>query len=295
VCLALLKSNDVFIPFCNYLEKEMERCVLALGLNSRELIPEFEQRKKTKRSQIMREKLREDEYKSWCALPEKGKGVDLFQDSKIGNQVIVEKRGLTNSEWTTAMKMSARVIPVRTLPGRTTDSSICRKCGVERETLGHVLGSCQAGELLRNHRHHEVRSIIAKHLRKQGWTVFEEVTCLMEGGSSKRVDIWCYNESTNEGYILDPTVRLETSAQQPQEVDIEKKSHYVPCIPYFREKYKIDNIEVTGLLVGARGTITKFFEEFRKKFKLSKIIIEEIVISCIRNSCKILHNHLYKV
>jgi len=35
-----------------------------------------------------------------------------------------------------------------------------------RETLPHILGFCEKGELLRNKRHNDSRTIIAKHLRK---------------------------------------------------------------------------------------------------------------------------------
>jgi len=75
--------------------------------------------------------------------------------------------------------------------------------------------------------------------------------------STKRVDILCYKEETKEGFILDPTVRFEVNYReadpdnpdpklrekidQAQAVDIEKKKHYEPCIPYF-----LDRAEKTG-------------------------------------------------
>lgn len=39
--------------------------------------------------------------------------------------------------------------------------------------------------------------------------------------------------------IIDPTIRLETNKEQPEEVNQEKFSIYEPCIPYFQEKYKL--------------------------------------------------------
>ena len=78
-------------------------------------------------------------------------------------------------------------------------------------------------------------------------------------------------------------------------LSIEKKRHYEPCIPYFQEKYGLGNIEVIGLLVGARGTIPSFFEDFRKKVKLKKDVIQDIVIAAIRGSCQIYNNHVYNV
>ena len=88
---------------------------------------------------------------------------------------------------------------------------------------------------------------------------------------------------------------METSVDQPQQVDAEKKQHYEPCIPYFQAQFKLNNIEVIRLLVGARGTITTFFENFRKQFKIPKKVTEEIVIAVIRGSYQIYHNHVYHV
>lgn len=73
----------------------------------------------------------------------------------------------------------------------------------------------------------------------------------------------------------------------------EKTSIYQPCEDYFEEKYKLAKVEVIGLPIGARGSISNFFEYFQKKFKLTKDLRRELIISAIRGSCKILHNHLY--
>jgi hypothetical protein len=219
--------------------------------------------------------------------------VKLFDEHPETNKRIIDKQGLTCSEWITALKMACNVIPVRTLPGRSTNNNpLCRHCK-ERETLPHVLGNCHVGELLRNNRHHDIRRCIAKHLRQKGWLTYEEVHCTSETGSNKRVDIICYKANTKEGFIIDPTVRTEISHEQAEEVNREKKAHYNPCIEYFKEKYKLDSIEVMGLLVGARGTIFRKFEEFRKRFLLPKSITKEISILSIRGSHRIIHNHLY--
>ncbi|KAL1446313.1 hypothetical protein WDU94_005645 [Cyamophila willieti] len=293
VCIAVMKSNDKYAPFCKDLEKEMRKCVEKLNLNSAELETEFRAKEKAKPTKIMREKLRHKEYENWCNLQQRGIGVKMFSECTPYNQIVMDKKGITNSEWVTSLKMNCNVVPVRSIPGRSTDTPQCRNC-TERETLPHVLGSCHAGDLLRNARHHEIRSIIADHLRKENWTVQEEIHCVASNGSNRRVDIWCYKPNLNKGFILDPTVRMEMSLEQAGAVNEEKKSIYEPCIQYFRENYQIEDIEVMGLLVGARGAVTKFFEEFRRNFKLPKSLTEKVVISAIRGSCKIINNHLYK-
>lgn len=135
-----------------------------------------------------------------------------------------EKTGLSSSEWSTAIKMIGQVAPVRSLPGRSQDGSLCRHGCKEAETLGHILGVCPKSQLLRNNRHHVIRSKIANALKQKGWSIQEEITCNFSGGSIGRVDILAIKESTKEGFIFDPTVRLESSNDQPEQVHREKKT-----------------------------------------------------------------------
>src|ERR1700742_2834790 len=131
------------------------------------------------------------------------KGVALNQKSSYGNKRILNKYSLTRSEWTAMMKMSANVFPVRSLPGRSQDGPECRHVGcTRRETLPHILGDCEKGSLLRNERHNEVVRIIMKYLRQnKKWTVQDEVHCVGENSSTRRVDILCFDKNTKQGYI----------------------------------------------------------------------------------------------
>ena len=174
----------------------------------------------------------------------------MYKDYPKGNKVIINKTGITSSEWVSMIKMSSNLYPVRSIPGRSQDGTQCRliTC-TETESLAHVLCRCSKGSGLQINRHHQVRKIISSHLEKEGWTVLQEVSCIGEGMGNKRVDIICYKEDTREGYILDPTVRFEVNYReadpenpdprlrekidQALAVDIEKKKHYEPCIPYF--------------------------------------------------------------
>ncbi|KAJ4436285.1 hypothetical protein ANN_18916 [Periplaneta americana] len=138
--------------------------------------------------------------------------------------------------------------------------------------------SLEQGLLLRNSRHHLVRSKIAAALRNKGWIVEEEISCLAENGSTRRVDILAYNADTKQGIIVDPTIRFEVGCHQSAEVHHEKKSIYEPTVNYIKLKYALIHVEVFGLLVGARGTIPAFFEEFRRQFALPTSLRDDIVI-----------------
>lgn len=250
--------------------------------------------RKVKYSETLRKELRQREYIDWQRLRSKGKGVELFQDCPKINRLLYEKHSITTSEWINYFKMVGNVAAVRNTPGRSSGTNRCRivSCN-EIETLPHVLGFCQQGELLRHQRHNKIVKILGIALRKKKWTAIEEFCCLSSDGSTRRVDLLVYNEITRNGYILDPTVRFEIDQNQAEEVDKEKKSIYEPCIPDLQAKCKLKNIEVIGLLVGARGTIPKFFLNFCHSFKIEKSVIEEIAIEALRGSSRILANHLY--
>jgi len=61
---------------------------------------------------------------------------------------------------------------------------------------------------------------------------------------------------------------------QPEEVLTEKKRIYDPCIPDLKQKYKLKDLTVYGVLVGTRRTIS---------------------ISAIKGSHQIINNHLYSI
>ncbi|KAJ4433920.1 hypothetical protein ANN_16234 [Periplaneta americana] len=109
------------------------------------------------------------------------------------------------SEWREATKMNANVSAVRSVPGRSSGSNLCRRCDREVETLAHVLGACPHGELLRNTRHHTVRVVIATALRNKGYSAYEEVHGISSEGSNRRIDIIAFKPPSLEGYIIDPT------------------------------------------------------------------------------------------
>src|SRR5579872_5592342 len=107
-------------------------------------------------------------------------------------------------------------------------------------------------------------------MRKKGYEVYEEVVGTAERDSVRRIDIIAIDRKTRTGHILDPTVRYEMDTDQPAKVDEEKRLIYEPTIMYYKTQYNLQNIDVTGLMIGARGTIPDFFVKFTKRFGLPK-------------------------
>ena len=147
---------------------------------------------------------------------------------------------------------------VRPVPGWSQDNHR-RRCLNEIETLAHVLGSCTFGETVRISRHHRIHLLIAQALQEKHLNVHEEVPGIADNGGTRRVDIIAITPDASAAVILDPTVRFETYADQPIEVNLEKRNIYLPTIPYYKKKYKLQDINVIGLMTGARGTILAFF------------------------------------
>ena len=67
---------------------------------------------------------------------------------------------------------------------------------------------------------------------------------------------------------------------------------YEPTVPYHPDKYNLIFIDIIGLMIEARGTITQFFADFCKKFELQSAFATDISLDAIKGSPAILKNHL---
>lgn len=293
ICKVLLKENNKYISKYKRFDEEIQDCLIKLKLKREDTVDIQNIKVKT-----IRKQLQEEEFKNWCALPQKGRGATLFQECIKINKKMNNLDGLTDSEFKDYLKMIGDVAPVRGIKGRSKDGNRCRHCSTNEnfsfESLPHVLGQCSFGSLIRIERHNRIRTIIANEFRKKpNLEVFEEVTSVADKGSIRRCDIIIIDKSKQTGMILDPTVRFETSSKQPEEINYEKNQIYGPTIDYYKSKFKIKDIEIIGLLIGSRGTIPKFFSDFWINSNLPKSKLYEISLLSLKSSISILRNHLY--
>lgn len=281
-----LEKQGGIISRIKDLDNEISKCLTTLNIPSTDDI-------NVKR---IREDLRGQEFERWSGMKLKGIGVSLFSDFKNHNKWLTTKEGLTNTEYSELIKMSTNSAAVRAIPGRSQDGTQCRRCpGTENkptETLGHVLGSCPFGNLAIIHRHNTVRSLIAADLKKR-FEVYEEVQGIAEGGSTRRIDIIAIDRQNKKGFIIDPTIRFESRESQPQDVNEEKRNIYLPTIPYYKGKYDLEEIDVRGIFIGSRGTITSPFKSFATEFNICESVLKVISQSVVRASILILRNHIY--
>ncbi|KAL1452451.1 hypothetical protein WDU94_006682 [Cyamophila willieti] len=281
-----LQKQDGIIRRIIDLDGEISKCLTTLNISDSGNVD----------AKKIREELRMAEFERWEDMKMKGAGVCLFKEYKAHNKWLTTKEGLTTSEFTEIIKMNTNCAAVRAIPGRSRDGTQCRRCpGIENkphETLAHVLGSCPFGNLAIINRHNTVRSLIAKELGKQ-YEVYEEVSGLADDGSTRRIDIIAIDRKKERRIIVDPTVRFERDANQPQDVNEEKRNIYLPTTTYYKEKYNLKEIDVRGLLIGSRGTITSAFKNFATEFNISESCLKNISQSVVRASIIILRNHIY--
>lgn len=287
-CKTLFLLNHEYINHFRCLDVESDLCLKKINIQS----DSFSGNKWSLNGKKIRQIKQNQEFVKWQNLKQKGCGVELFDEYTPANSWIRNHEGLSTSEWKEAIKMVGYVSNLRGIPGRSQDGRQCRHC-TEIESLPHVLGKCQYGNLLRNIRHNTIRSLIATSL-KDKFDIYEEITCIGDNDSNRRVDILALNKNNKQiGYILDPTIRFERSKNQPTEVDREKKAIYEPTINYFKNKYKINEIEVIGLFIGARGTISKFFKDFAQRFGIPSKTVKLLARETLKLSVHILKHHLY--
>lgn len=79
---------------------------------------------------------------------------------------------------------------------------MCRRCGVQVETLGHILGMCTATKSKRIKRHNEISYLIVNKVLRQ-YTVFKEPAVNVIGDLCKP-DIVI--KDYEKVYIVDVTV-----------------------------------------------------------------------------------------
>lgn len=221
-----------------------------------------------------------------------------FKNHTASNDFIYNKNSLSSSEWVSAIKLNCNYAALNAVPGVNSTSTLCRKCNRENETIAHVTGSCPNNNLLITSRHHGVKHAIADLLKEKNLTCFDEVHATDTGGQSRFSDIIAFHPKLPNAYIIDPTIRYETSnPHQDDEIQKEKAEIYEKCIPFYEEKYAnefgIRQWAVRGMWFGSRGSfgnsVMNLFDELKLDKSRLKYLSEEIVVKTLH----IVTSHIY--
>jgi hypothetical protein len=95
------------------------------------------------------------ELQRWAHLKSQGKAVKAFEGDQIANQWLTHPTILNPSKYITALKLRTNVAANRVSLARAKRNvdATCRKCRVQMETLGHILGQCSSTKQARIARH----------------------------------------------------------------------------------------------------------------------------------------------
>ena len=141
-------------------------------------------------SRKIRKSLRLKSFHEWSQQKWQGLGVQNFATFPKCNNFITTRHGLSSSEWTAAIKLNTNYANLRGVPGVSSESTLCRRCGKEKETPFHVIGSCSYNGLLINSRHHNTKHQLRQLLEKKGYHCYEEVFAVDCEGSRRFSDIF---------------------------------------------------------------------------------------------------------
>lgn len=246
----------------------------------------------------LRSALRENSFKNWCNKPWQGLGVLHFKNYTPANNFIHNKNSLSSSEWIASIKLNINYANLNGVPGNTHSSILCRRCGKEKETPAHVIGSCKCNSVYVTSRHHKIKNKIANLLREKDFICFDEVHAVDSFGNNRYSDIIAFDNQSDKAYIIDPTIRFETNDKdQDHAVQLEKQTIYDECIPFYKDKYRAQYGDRTwktiGLWFGSRGSISNSVISFFNDFKLDKKYLTGLSESIILDSLHILHHHVY--
>ncbi len=237
-------------------------------------------------------------YEKWCGLKYQGSGAIHFKTHTPSNDFTYNKNTLSSSEWVAAIKLNVNYANLNGVPGVETTSNLCRKCNGEKETIPHVTGCCPSNNQLITYRHHSVKHFLTNLLRELGFICFEEVYGVDIDGRSRFSDIIAYDPKSTKAFIVDPTVRYETSeGDQDQNVSQEKRSIYEKCIPFYDEKYASEfgkrTWSVRGLWFGSRGTFGRSVLDFFNEVKIDTSHLRELSELILSKTIHIINNHIY--
>ena len=125
----------------------------------------------------------------------------------------------------------------------------CRRCGVQVETLGHILGLCTHIKNKRMKRHDEVCELIANN----EYVIFKEPEIEINGDRRKPDMVIKDHEKV---YVVDVTVKYENN-DSLRKAYKEKCKKYEKTAETLKQKFKAKESCVIPVVIGCRGAVPR--------------------------------------
>jgi hypothetical protein len=235
--------------------------------------------------------MKRSELAKWASLVSQGKSVKSFADNKIANAWLTNKKLLKPGNFISALRLRANVAGDRVALNRAVPQAnlMCRRCGAQLETLGHILGICTSTKVQRIDRHDEINNLIADEITKKDKeaAVTLEPTIRTPASGNLKPDLVV--QSQGRVFVVDVTVRHEDGnllAQGRQE----KLDKYEPLLPTLQEQLGALSGEVLPVVVGTRGALPKETIEALRKLEITdRKTLLTISLIALRASIRIYH------
>jgi hypothetical protein len=147
------------------------------------------------------------------------------------------------------------------------DNVNCRKCHIQTETLGHIIGQCTSTKQERIGRHDTIKDYLIKRMAEIDKEAFltREPTLSSPDGEILKPDLVVKNR---EGvFVVDVTVRHEDGGNLLNGWH-SKIQKYNPLIPQLMERYDMEKGEVLPIVIGTRGALPKSTIEGLEKLQI---------------------------
>ncbi|CAK9799114.1 Retrovirus-related Pol polyprotein from type-2 retrotransposable element R2DM [Anthophora plagiata] len=257
--LKMKEAKDVaVIEACARQESIVQKYARSIGLQWPYTFEEIE---------ATRISLRKKDTEKWRQLVSQGQGVKEFFGDEIGNKWLYHPELLKPSRYLDALKLRTNTFGTKVALNRAKKGMDvrCRRCGVQAETLGHILGNCIQTKPLRIRRHNEICKMVAENLPRH-CAVFEEPTVNVLGELLKP-DLVIKDHS--RVYVVDVTVRYEDQ-ENLQKAYKQKIQKYKDTAEVLRIKLNGTEAEVIPIVVGCRGAMPKCTKNNLKRLGLRK-------------------------
>lgn len=208
-------------------------------------------------------------------------GVGDFKNDKLGNAWLRNPSLLRGSRYLDALRLRTNTFGTRDVLGRTNPrmETSCRRCKIQRETLGHILGMCIHTKPERIRRHDEIKNFVADKVARRH-TVMVEPT-INELGELKKPDLVI--KFDNEAIVADVTVRYENKSYL-SDAEKEKTDKYRHTAELVRIIMGCETSSVMPLVVGSRGAIPRNTRLGLMKLGLTKQDIITVSMLALRSS-----------
>ena len=232
------------------------------------------------------------ELKRWESLKTQGKAVKAFKDDNIANAWLVNPKTLKPSKYVTALKMRANVAADKVALSRAKlrDDVSCRKCRVQNETLGHILGQCVSTKKDRISRHDEIKDFVLDRIVEtdKEAVVTREPTLLSPDGVTLKPDLVVKNRGGV--FVVDVTVCHEDGGNL-QRGRGSKLTKYAPLLTDLQTRYSVDKGELLPIVIGTRGALPRQTVEVLDKLRIKeRKHLLTILLTALRRSIEI-YNH----